>query len=73
MVESQRSMAVTITFNGRTITGSYRLSRNILIVTSDFGRKGAHIAGFHQYPEGLARIMLRELALEGVAPKRRAP
>ena len=65
MTNSEGLRPVTIEFEGRTITGSYRISREIITVTSSGGSKRAHIGPFQRYPENLARLMLRELAVEG--------
>jgi hypothetical protein len=62
VVESQGPKSIAIEFNGRTINGSYKIRWSVLTVTSDFGRKSAHVAPFATNPEGLARIMLCELA-----------
>jgi hypothetical protein len=62
VVESQRPKPIAIEFNGRTITGSYRVRWSVLTLTSELGRKSAHVAPFATNSVGLARIMLRELA-----------
>lgn len=67
MVESHGPRPVAIEFKGRTVTGSYKITRGVLTVTSDLGKKGAYLAPFATNPGGLARIMLRELAEEGKA------
>jgi hypothetical protein len=67
MAEARGSTAVIIECDGRSITGSYKISREIITVTSDLGSKRSHIGSFHRHPEGLARLMLVELALEGNA------
>jgi hypothetical protein len=54
-----------IEINGRTVTGSYACEGPILNVRTGNGQKATQLGG--STPEGLARIMLRELAEEGKA------
>lgn len=62
VVDPKGPKSITIEFEGRTITGSYKIRWSVLTVTSDLGRKSAHVAPFATNPEGLARPLLRELA-----------
>lgn len=72
---AERNMAdkeITIEFEERTITGRYSISQGIVTVISDEGgSKSIQVAGTPHILEGLARIMLRELAQEGKKPERR--
>jgi len=49
MAEIQSSMPVTIELNGTTITGSYKIARELITVTSSFGSKHSFVGAFHKY------------------------
>jgi hypothetical protein len=55
----------------RTITGVYTVWSGIITVSTALGKKTMRIAGSRSGPreelDGLARIMLREMAVEGKA------
>jgi hypothetical protein len=56
---------ITIEFAGRMISGTYTVWAGTISVSSAHGRKTARLGA--SKPDGLARIMLRELAQEGKA------
>jgi hypothetical protein len=60
---------VTIVFEGRTITGAYTVWSGMITVSTASGKKVTQVggAGSPSALDGLARIMLRELAQEGKA------
>jgi hypothetical protein len=60
---------VRIEFDGRTVTGAYTVWSGLITVSTAMGKKTTQVGG-HRSPDardGLARIMLRELAMEGKA------
>jgi hypothetical protein len=60
---------ITIQFEGRTVTGFYTVWAGVITVSTALGRKAMQVGGMGSPTaiDGLARIMLRELALEGNA------
>jgi hypothetical protein len=56
---------VTITFERRGITASYSVAAGMVTVHTDIGSKTTQLGG--SPVEFLARLMLRELAIEGKA------
>lgn len=60
---------VSIEFAGRTITGTYTIWSGRITVSTDLGKKTMRVSGpgSRAASDGLARIMLRELAHEGKA------
>jgi hypothetical protein len=55
---------VTIEFEGRTITGAYTVWSGMITVSTAMGRKTTQVGGSAGALDGLAKIMLRELAQE---------
>lgn len=58
---------IKIEFDGRTVTGWYTVSHGMVRVITVASSKTAEIGGMIHFPEGVARILLRELAQEGNA------
>jgi hypothetical protein len=60
---------VTIVFEGRTITGVYTVWSGMITVSTALDKKVTQVGGYDSPGalDGLARIMLRELAQEGKA------
>ena len=60
---------VTIVFEGRTITGAYTVWSGMITVSTALGKKVTQASGYDSPGalDGLARIMLRELAQGGKA------
>jgi hypothetical protein len=60
---------VTIEIDGRTITGAYTVWSGMITVSTALGKKTTQVggSGSPRALDGLARIMLRELAQEGKA------
>jgi hypothetical protein len=60
---------ITIEIDGRSITGSYTVWAGVITVSTDLGRKATQVGGSSSPGalDGLARIMLREMAQEGNA------
>jgi hypothetical protein len=60
---------VRIVFEGRTITGAYTVWSGMITVSTARGKKVNQVSGSGSLGalDGLARIMLRELAEEGKA------
>jgi len=56
---------ITIDFRGRKIKGSYATENDMVTVRTTLGSKGTQRGGSR--PAILARMMLRELAVEGKA------
>lgn len=57
--------SISIEFDGRTVSGSYTTSKGMITVTmSGGGTKATQLGGSAAHPEGLAKMMLRELAQE---------
>jgi hypothetical protein len=55
-------------FDGRVIKGWYFVSGRVVKVRSSTGHlKSAQLGGLARYPEGLARLLLLELAKQGNA------
>jgi hypothetical protein len=60
---------VAIEFEGRTITGTYTVWSGMITVSTANGKKANQVGGYSSPGalDGLARILLRELAQEGKA------
>jgi hypothetical protein len=60
---------VAIEFEGRTVTGTYTVWSGMITVSTALGKKVTQVSGYDSPGalDGLARIMLRELAEEGKA------
>jgi hypothetical protein len=59
---------ITIQFEGRTVTGFYTVWAGVITVSTALGTKATQLGGMGPTAiDGLARIMLRELAQEGKA------
>jgi hypothetical protein len=61
----QNTETIEIEMNGRKYRGSYYVEKGIVTVFTECERKSADIAG--STPQGLARLMLREMVREGTA------
>jgi hypothetical protein len=60
---------ITMQFEGRTVTGFYTVWTGVITVSTALGTKATQLGGMGSPTaiDGLARIMLRELAQEGNA------
>ena len=57
---------IKIEFEGRSIVGKYSFADGVVGVVSPAGaRRATRIGGAIHFPEGVARLLLRELAQEG--------
>lgn len=64
-LDYSKSKEVTVEVNGQKISGQYTLRGNIVTVMSSNGQKSTQLGGMTS--EGLAKILLRELATENNA------
>jgi hypothetical protein len=69
MSDSINQREISIEIDGRRITGTYTVWSGMITVSAAMGKKTMHVSGSGSPGaiDGLARIMLRELALEGKA------
>jgi hypothetical protein len=58
---------ITLQFEGRTVTGFYTVWAGVVTVSTALGTKATQVGDMGSAIDGLARIMLRELAQEGKA------
>lgn len=72
MAESKIWRGIEMKMGDAKVTGSYEVSDGVVTVTSPFGRKSTHLGGSVLHPEGLARVMLRELFRESLNHKTEA-
>lgn len=66
MAEQTIWRGIEMNLGGAKVSGSYEVSNGIVTVRSAFGRKSTQVGGSVLHPEGLARIMLRELVRESL-------